>query len=152
MNTCTAKGWSKRALAALVLSLGLAACTQDTASYMVGGDKQNSILLIRNQTWFWESKVQLTIAPSRLPECTGSLEVEGVPKDAEIQLYRAPDEYAEPIFVLKTGDRHFAVSTVSCRVQEFKEPPEELGTHLGVFGERDGVFGFEAAEKGTAET
>jgi hypothetical protein len=169
MNTCTAKAWNKPLLPSpggrggggegerapyrararkvsplLLLPLLLAACTQDTASYTIGGDRQHSILLIRNQTWFWDNKVKLTIAPARLPDCQSSLTVEGVPKSGDIELYRAPDEYAEPLYIIKTGDRLFAVSTASCRVQPFETAPAQLGQPLGTFSEQDGVFGFRA--------
>lgn len=144
MSTCTARAWNKRALAALLPTLALAACSQDTASYAIGDDKEHAIVLIRNQTWFWEDRVQLTIAPARLPECQGSLTVEGIPRGEPLRLYRAPEEYAEPIFILQAGARHFAVSTVSCRVQEFREAPAALGTPLGLFREQGTGFGFTA--------
>jgi len=142
MSTCTARAWNKRALAALLPTLALAACSQDTASYAIGDDKQHAIVLIRNQAWFWEDRVQVTIAPARLPECQGSLTVEDIPRGEPLRLYRAPEEYAEPIFILQAGARHFAVSTVSCRVQEFREAPAALGTPLGNYRESDGRFAF----------
>ena len=43
--------------------------------------------------------------------------------------------------------RHFAVSTQSCRVQEFKEAPPDPGMKLGAFREKDGEFTF-VAERG----
>lgn len=148
-NTCTARAWNKRLLAALLPPLALAACSQDTASYTIADDKQHAIVLIRNQAWFWEDTVALTIAPARLPDCQGSLTVEDVPKGEPIALYRPPDEYAEPIFILKAGARHFAVSTATCRVQEFKAAPAALGTALGAFHDPGEGFRF-VAEQTTA--
>lgn len=147
MNTCTARAWnSRRRLLPLLATLALAACTQDTASYAIGGDRQHAILLIRNQAWFWDDRIELTIAPAHLPECQGSLIVKDVPKNASIQLHQAPDEYAEPIYILKTGERAFAVSTTSCRVQAFKQAPAEPGVLLGTFSEGKEGFAFRPAD------
>lgn len=143
-NTCTARASSKRLLT-LCLSLLLAGCVNDTASYLIDGSKEHTIMLHRVQTWLWQDTVALTIAASRMPECRGGIDIKDVPRTARPELYQAPPEYAEPIYILKVGERHFAVSTQSCRVQAFEQAPANLGTLLGVFEEKEGKFAFSPA-------
>lgn len=121
----------------------LSGCFQDTASYSLGA-RDHAITLVRNQTWPWQSTVDVSVIAVRMPECNGGGNIEDIPEEAEYALYRAPDEYPEPIFLLKTDGRVFAVSTQSCRLQEFDEAPDNLGEKLGVFREQDGKFQFVA--------
>lgn len=131
--------WPSRLLA-LLPALLLAGCVNDSASYIVS-DKDHTITLVRHQDWFWQAP-SLDVVPTRLPECRGGITVQDVPRDTQMALYRAPDSYAEPIFLLRIDTRHFAVSTESCRVQPFAETPAELGTPLGSFEEKDGRLAF----------
>lgn len=119
----------------------LAGCFQDTASYSLGA-RDHAITLVRNQTWPWQSTVDVSVIAVRMPECNGGGNIEGIPEDAEYALHRAPDEYPEPLFLLKTGSRVFAVSTQSCRLQEFQQAPDNLGQRLGAFMVKDGKFQF----------
>ncbi|MEW5787881.1 MAG: hypothetical protein AB1899_08510 [Pseudomonadota bacterium] len=125
------------------LAFLLAGCLQDTASYTFP-EKDHAITLVRNQTWPWESTLSLEVVAIRLPECHEGGRVEGVKRDSAITLFKAPDEYAEPIFILQVDGKDFAVSTQSCRVQKFEEAPPDRGQKLGVFKEKDGKFGFVA--------
>jgi hypothetical protein len=134
------KPLSRRCLL-LPLVLPLAGCMQDSASYTLP-EKDHAVTLVRNQTWPWEDSMSVEVVAIRLPACHEGTSVKGVPLKAEMALYRAPDEYAEPIFILRVDKRHFAVSTQSCQVQEFKEPPPDPGRKLGAFREKDGKFAF----------
>lgn len=144
-NTCTARASSKRLLTTACFCLLLAGCVNDTASYLIDGSREHTIMLHRVQDWLWQDTVALTIAASRLPECRGGIEVEDVPRNARLELYQAPPEYAEPIYILKIDARHYAISTQSCRVQAFEQPPADLGTRLGVFEEKEGRLAFDPA-------
>lgn len=124
--------------------LALAGCLQDAASYPLPGE-DHAITLIRNQTWPWQDGVDVDVAIMRKPDCNGGGRILAVPRDAALSLYQAPPVYAEPLLVLKTGARYFAVSSTSCRLQEFKEEPDAVGKKLGEFVERDGRFQFIAA-------
>lgn len=141
-TTCTRKAWSN-GLLALLVPLTLAGCTQDAASYVLG-DKDHAITLTRNADWFWQGTLSVDVAAIRLPECQGGGRVAAVPHDAEFILYKAPDQYPEPIFILGVDQRLYAVSTASCRMQAFTEAPPDLGVELGRFTARGGGFRFEA--------
>ncbi len=131
----------------LLAVLPLAGCLQDTASYSFP-EKDHAITLVRNQTWFWQDTVDLEVIVIRLPHCNGGMSIKDVPLKTNIGFYQAPDEYPEPIFLLKSGKRVFAVSTQSCQAQAFKQAPEDLGVKLGDFRVKDEVFQFVPATPG----
>jgi hypothetical protein len=128
----------------LILPL-LAACHQDAASYLLP-EKHHAITVMRNQQWFWQDEMVVNVVVSRLPECEGSGKIERVAVDDKFFLYQAPPEYAEPIYILRTGKkgskRAYAISTQSCRFETFKDMPDDVGVRLGVFKEVEGVFQF----------
>lgn len=129
---------------ALLLPLLLTGCVLDSASYIIDV-KDHAVTVTRNQSWFWEDTLTLNISIIRLPECGGGGSIAGVRRDAEPVLSRAPDEYAEPLLILRAGDRHYAISTQSCRMQAFEQAPEDPGAELGRFIEKHGEFRFEPA-------
>jgi len=134
----------KRWLLLIPLLPLLAGCLQDTASYSLGS-ADRAIVLVRNQTWPFQSTVDVSVIESNLPDCNGGGDIKDVSQDSAYELYQAPDEYAEPIFMLKVGQRVFALSTQSCRMQEFPAMPDSLGQKLGTFMVKDGKFQFVGA-------
>ena len=127
----------------LALVLPLTGCLQDTASYQFP-EKDHAITLVRNQPWFWLDTVALEVIAIRLPDCHDGMRVEDVPRNGTLPLYQAPDDYPEPIFILRSGKRYFAISTESCRVQKFETAPADPGEIIGQFQEKDGKFQFVA--------
>jgi hypothetical protein len=119
----------------------LAGCMQDSASFTFP-EKDHAITLIRNQSWSWQDTMNVEVVALRLPECNNGLSVKEIPLKAEMALFKAPDVYPEPLFILRLDKRHFAVSTQSCQVQEFKDVPPDPGVKLGYFREKDGKFAF----------
>ncbi len=134
----------------LLAVLPLSGCLQDSASY-VFPEKDHAITLVRNQPWFWLDTVDVEVIAIRLPDCNDGISVEKASRQGSFPLYRAPDEYPEPIFILKMGKRHYAISTQSCRVQKFETPPADLGEKLGQFQEKSGKFRFVAGTKADQE-
>ena len=129
----------------LLAVLPLAGCLQDTASYPFP-EKDHAITLVRNQTWFWKDTVDVEVIAVHLPLCNGGGGIKDVPLDTRIALFKAPDDYPEPLHLLKTGKRVFAVSMQSCQFQEFKELPPDMGTRLGSFRVKDKAFQFVPAD------
>jgi hypothetical protein len=136
---------SARTLIAAAVMPVLAGCVQDTASYVIGGERNHAITVARAQKWFWSDAVDVSIIAAHQPECLGGIDVRDVPRMTELVLHQAPDEYAEPIYILTVEGDHYAVSTVSCRVQKFPQAPAETGPVLGRFAEEDGRLRFVAA-------
>jgi hypothetical protein len=130
-----------RRILPLLAILPLAGCLQDSASYAFP-EKDHAITLIRNQAWPWQDTMSVEVVALRLPECHSGMSVKDIPIKTDITLFKAPDEYAEPIFIVRMDKRNFAVSTQSCQVQEFKEAPPDPGSKLGTFQEKDGKFSF----------
>jgi hypothetical protein len=137
---------TRLALCAVLLA-PLVGCMSDSASYQIDGDNKHTIIILRNQDYFWKDTADLTIMATRLPDCQGSQRVNDIPRKAEVAVYWSPEEYAEPIHILAINGNFYAVSTQTCRVQPFKEQPATPGTQVGVFKERDGRLTFEAAAK-----
>lgn len=134
-----------RTLLAFALTITLAGCINDTTSYMIDGDRNHAITLTRNQKWFWEDKAIVAVIAARQPDCMGGLEIQDVPIDQPMALHQAPDEYEEPIYILDAGDGHYAISTVSCKVQKFETAPTDLGPVIGNFETVDGHFQYKPA-------
>ncbi|TCJ12908.1 hypothetical protein EZJ19_11810 [Parasulfuritortus cantonensis] len=124
----------------------LAGCVQDTASYMIDGDRNHSIMVMRSQDLPW-GDVSLAVTAARQPDCLGGLDIKGVPRNAELVLHQAPPDYAEPIYILTVGKDDYAVSTQSCRVQKFAQAPADAGPEIGRFKEVDGTLEYVAAAK-----
>jgi len=129
----------------LVAVILLTGCVRDSASYQFP-EEDHAITLLRNQNFFWVSTVQLDVVALRLPDCNSGIRVKDVPRFNKLSLYQAPDIYPEPIFILQTGKRHYAISTLSCQVQKFDEAPPDLGEMVGQFYEKDGKFQFFAGK------
>jgi hypothetical protein len=134
--------------AALLAALG--GCMSDSASYLIEDNNKHTITLLRNQDWFWKDSADISIVPTRLPECQGSLTVKSVPRQAELALYWSPEEYAEAIYILDIEGAFYALSTQSCKVQAFKERPANPGTLIGHFREHNGRLGFDSSKKPVA--
>lgn len=129
----------------LLAVLPLSGCLQDTASYAFP-EKDHYITLMRNQPWFWQDTIEVEVIVMRLPDCNGGMSIKNVPLNTRIDIFQAPNEYPEPLYLLKSDKRVFAVSTQSCRVQEFQEAPPDLGAKLGAFRVSNKVFQFIAAD------
>ncbi len=155
--TWLAKAWSETTmkpahLIALPMLLApLAGCISDAASYMVNGDNEHTVTLMRHQNLFWKDTVNLAIVPIRMPECQASMMVDDVPRTAVLNLYWSPDEYVEPIFILDVDGTFYAVSTRSCKVQAFDAAPANPGQTVGRFLERDGHLMFEPETQGQGD-
>jgi len=130
-------------LAALIALSGLTGCVHDSASYAMDEARDRVITLQRSQTWFWDKRAQVAVQVLGKPACIGGGEIDAVPLDAEMELFRPPEIYAEPLHILRVENDYWAISTQSCRIQKFAEPPEDLGVRVGVFRQEQGALRFE---------
>ena len=132
---------SFRVLPALAVLPFLAACINDSASWQIDG-KDHALTLIREQPWFWNSKVNLFIVAARLPECQRRHTlVPGTTAQAGLDVYQTGDTD----FVLKQGERYYRIETRSCTgFQPLDAAPGGIGARRGSFREQDGRLRFVA--------
>lgn len=59
----------RKTLLSLFLLPLLLACSDQRASFEIGGSSQHSLTLIRIQNFFWERSASYSIVATRMPEC-----------------------------------------------------------------------------------
>jgi hypothetical protein len=126
-------------------TLLLAGCLNGTASLRLGGN-DHALTLQARQPYFWSQAVELEVVMSRQPDCHRRSHLDGATLgDVGVDVFRPdPDEFAEPILILKQGAAFYAISTANCEMQKFKAPPDKPGTRLGTF-QREGEKGLKFA-------
>lgn len=129
-----------------VASVVLTGCENSAASYEIGGERNHSISLLREQNIVWFGKVQQRFVVSRFPECQRRFTVDpGTTKMRQIELY----EVRPRLFAAHQGNTWYALTTEDCRVQKFQDPPPVIppGKLVGTFEKRDGELVFEPAKE-----
>lgn len=129
---------------ALLSLVCLAACENQAASRMIGGSKEHSISLVREQRWFWDDVVEQKLVIARYPECQRRFEIDpGKVGEATLELYGVSDM----LYVAHQGPSWYAVGTEECQLQKYAQAPNPVpGTLLGRFTQQDGRLVFEAAK------
>ncbi len=123
----------------LLLVLFLTACENSGASFMINGDRDHSISLLREQRWFWSGEVEQTLVPARLPTCQRRVQIDPDSKNfTEMKLYQNDTR----LFVAQQGVQWWAVGTEACQVQKFKTPPADPGDLVGSFQRKEGELVF----------
>ena len=88
--------------------LGLAGCQNDGASYMIDGDKDHSISLLREQRYPWSDEMTQRIVVARYPECQRRFEiVPGSTQGKRLDLY----EIGPRLYVLRQDQVWYAIGT-----------------------------------------
>lgn len=132
-------------LAPLALSLLavplLTACVNDGASYEIGGSREHNLSLIREQPYFWDSKLNLSFVVARMPECMRRHSIGPATRGTKVEIWQVPSG----AYIIKAGKRMFATETQTCEsfAKMDGEPPDGMGTYVGVFRERKGTLVFE---------
>lgn len=128
----------------LSVSLGLTACgVTDGAAYKVGGSREQTLSLIREQDWLW-SDFDLSIVVARQPDCMRRHHVKPISRGAtlKVELYRS----LEGGFILRQGKRWYVAETGQCQLQQFDAPPTDPGDVLGAFVVEDGNLQFKPVD------
>lgn len=131
-----------RRLFPLALLPALSACENSATAYSIEGS-QHALILVREQSYFWDSQVKQAIVASRLPQCQKRVAIHpGGKVLVEMSIYEAGDR----LWALQQGNRWYLASTERCLVQDWDKPADApLGPAVGSFRLRDGVPVFEAA-------
>ncbi|MBL8405333.1 MAG: hypothetical protein JNL16_12385 [Dechloromonas sp.] len=130
----------------------LSACVNDGATYEVDGTREHGLSLIREQPYFWDSKINLYLVVSRMPACMRRHSLGMGTEKTKVEVYQVPSG----AFVVKVGKKMFATETQTCEsfAKMDSEPPEGLGTLMGTFRLKKGVLVFvkaDEADKSVAE-
>ncbi len=123
----------------------LAACENEGIAFLIGGSKEESITLVREQRWFWSDEVTQSIVVSRMPTCLRRHEIKpGVAGSVKLEVYEAGDY----MWALKQGKNWYLVGTENCELQRWKDAPDEPpGKLAGTFSRKSGKLEFIPAEK-----
>lgn len=124
----------------------LAGCgSGDSTNYMIDGNRDHALILIRDKQWLW-SDWEVAMIVSRLPDCQRRHPLKNVSKDVvfKMELY----ESLEGGYILHQGKRWYVADPVKCELQQFPEPPKEPGDLIGVFTDKeDGELRFKVDEE-----
>lgn len=117
----------------------LAACENSATAYSIEGS-QHALILIREQSYFWDSEIKQAIVASRLPQCQKRVAIHPGGKElVEMSIYEA----GERLWALQQGNRWYLAGTERCLVQDWDKPADApLGPLVGSFRLRDGVPAF----------
>lgn len=128
--------------------LGLSGCENEAASYMIGGDKNHSISLVREQRWVWSRDVEQRIVVARFPECQRRFTIDPGQKGVvNLELY----EIRPMIYAAHQGNNWYALGTEQCQVQKFDQAPDPMpGVLLGSFKQHGDTLSFDAAQSAPA--
>nr|MBL8409764.1 hypothetical protein [Dechloromonas sp.] len=130
----------------------LSACVNDGATYEIDGTREHTLSLIREQPYFWDSKVNFYLVVSRMPACMRRHAMGSGTERTRVEIYQVPSG----AFIIKTGKRLYATETQTCEsfAKMDEEPAEGLGKLMGTFRLKKGELAFvkeEAPEAADAE-
>jgi len=130
----------------------LTACVNDGATYEIDGTREHTLSLIREQPYFWDSKVELYMVVARMPACMRRHSLGPGTEKTRVEVYQVPSG----AFIIKAGKRLFATETQTCEsfAKMDSEPVEGMGRLIGTFRLKKGELVFvreEATGAGAAE-
>lgn len=118
----------------------LSACVNDGATYEIDGTREHTLSLIREQPYFWDSKVNFYLVVSRMPACMRRHNMGSGTERTRVEIYQVPSG----AFIIKTGKRLYATETQTCEsfAKMDAEPAEGLGKLMGTFRLKKGELAF----------
>lgn len=122
----------------------LSGCVNDAATFEIDNTREHTLTLIREQPYFWDSKVELSLVVSRLPTCLRRHSIGPATAGTKVEIYQVPSG----AFIVKAGKLMFATETQTCEsfAKMTEEPAEGMGTLLGAFQVKDEQLVFVKAE------
>ncbi|HQR04379.1 MAG: hypothetical protein JSR19_08000 [Proteobacteria bacterium] len=134
-------------VALCLAALALAGCGRgDSASYMIGGDRDHSLTIFRDKSWAW-SDWQVDVVVTHRPDCMRRHPLQEFSADRgfRLELFQSDPR----TFFLKLGKRWYVAETVECRLQRMEQAPADKGATVGAFtAEDEGIVFTPAASTG----
>lgn len=129
----------------------LTACIDDGATYEIDNTREHVLSLIREQPYFWDNKVNLSLVVSRMPACMRRHSLGTAMPNTKVEVYQVPSG----AFIVKVGKRMYATETQTCEgfAKIEGEPEGGMGELKGTFRVKKGelVFVKEEAEAAAEE-
>ena len=118
----------------------LGACVNDAAYYEIDNTREHVLSLIREQPYFWDSKVNLYLVVSRMPACMRRHSMGTGTPTSKVEIYQVPSG----AFIVKSGKRMYATETQTCEsfAKMDAEPAEGMGKLMGTFRVKKGELVF----------
>jgi hypothetical protein len=132
----------------LLISLLLAGCVKQSASYYVSDARDHAITVRAEQEYLWDKNITLTLVVARFPDCQRAIPMDKVAKsDVAVELFSTGDN----VFTIRSGNQVLQVETRDC-TQLVSPSQDAMGQAVGVFwlGEKDKMTFEPAAATGTA--
>lgn len=122
----------------------LSACVNDAATYEIDNTREHVLSLIREQPYFWDSKVNLYLIVSRMPACMRRHNLGPGTAATKVEIYQVPSG----AFIVKAGKKLYATETRTCEgfAKMDAEPVEGMGKLMGTFRVKNGELVFDKAE------
>lgn len=109
----------------------LAACVNDGTTYEIDNTREHVLSLIREQQYFWDNKIDLSLVVSRMPACMRRHSLGQGTAATRVEVYRVPSG----AFIIKVGKRMFVTETQTCEsfAKLDAEPADGMGELMGTF-------------------
>ena len=120
----------------LLLPLLLTACARDSATYYVDkGSNQHTLSVRRQQDYFWNDNVRVTLVATRMPDCQRQIPLGDMLVDeVDLEVFAQPENH----WTLRNGNQVWQVETQNCAL---------LGEGGPVAGDKVGTFKVDAKNK-----
>ena len=117
-----------RKILLVTLPLLLTACARDSATYYVDDSNNHTLSLRRDQEYFWNDNVRLTLVAARLPECQRQIPMGDMLRDeVDMEVFAA----GENRWSLRAGEQVWQVETQGCSL--VSETGPATGEKVGEF-------------------
>lgn len=120
----------------LLLPLMLAACVDDSASYLIDGN-DHALTVRRQQEFFWKDEATVTLMASHMPECQRlhELAVFEPAEEVKVEVFSS----AEQTWNLRMGNQLWQIETQTCNglTELQNDPNADLGQPVGSFTVKD---------------
>lgn len=140
MNLCPRR--TARLIATLCVPFVLAACDQERAAYMIDGNSDHALTLIRDVRYPWSDKAELSMVVAWFPDCQRAhpLKPQSV-NSSKVELFAVD----ETNFALHQGKNWYAINVRNCSLAPADPPKDgQAGRLVGTYQKREGKLGFTA--------
>jgi hypothetical protein len=134
----------------VLMSVFLAGCVNDSASYYIDG-RDHSLTLRRQQNYFWKDEADVSLVASRLPECQRlhRLTIAAPASDMQADLFAAGDG----LWNVRLDGQLWQIDTNTCTglTELENDPKADLGQPVGSFIVNGEKLEFEPAPAAPAQ-